>query len=97
MRVRFSSRGDLWPILRGEVRPSEPGLRHNMLGMTETGCVCLASDDEGDQPEHGRGSFGRHVPVLETRIVDPDSGADLAAGEVEIGRASCRGRVCQYV
>src|SRR3546814_12782134 len=53
-----------------------------MLGMTETGSVCLASDDEGDQPEHRRGSFGRPVPGLETRIVDPDSGADLAAGEV---------------
>src|SRR3546814_18046018 len=53
-----------------------------MLGMTETGSVCLASDDEGDQPEHRRGSFGRPVPGLETRIVDPNSGADLAAGEV---------------
>src|SRR3546814_15075661 len=53
-----------------------------MLGMTETGSVCLASDDEGDQPEHRRGSFGRPVPGLETQIVDPDSVADLAAGEV---------------
>ena len=28
------------------VRPADPELRHNMLGMTETGSVCLASDDE---------------------------------------------------
>ncbi len=35
-----------------------------MLGMTEAGSVCLASDDEADQPEHRRGSFGRPVPGL---------------------------------
>ena len=38
-----------------DARPADPELRHNMLGMTEAGSVCLASDDEGDQPEHRRG------------------------------------------
>ena len=68
------------------MRPADPELRHNMLGMTETGSVCLASDDEGDQPEHRRGSFGRPVPGFEVRIVDPDTRRDLRAGR---GRASC--------
>ena len=51
-----------------------------MLGMTETGSVCLASDDEGDQPEHRRGSFGRPVPGFEAKIVDPDTGAACETG-----------------
>jgi acyl-CoA synthetase (AMP-forming)/AMP-acid ligase II len=74
-------RGNLWPIMPEAVRPADPELRHNMLGMTETSSVCLASEDEGDQPERRRGSFGRPVPGLETRIVDPDSGVDCAVGE----------------
>ena len=53
-----------------------------MLGMTETGSVCLAGDDERDQPEHRRGSFGRTVPGLESKIVDPETGAECGVGEV---------------
>jgi acyl-CoA synthetase (AMP-forming)/AMP-acid ligase II len=44
--------------------------------------VCLASDDEGDQPEHRRGSFGRPVPGFEARVVDPETGAECATGVV---------------
>jgi acyl-CoA synthetase (AMP-forming)/AMP-acid ligase II len=75
-------RGNLWPIMPMEVRAPDPELRHNMLGMTEAGSVCLASDDEGDQPEHRRGSFGRPVPGFEARVVDPERGGDCAAGDV---------------
>jgi len=75
-------RGNLWPIMPASSRPADPELRYNMLGMTEAGSVCLASDDEGDQPEHRRGSFGKPAPGFQTRIVDPDTGADLPAGEV---------------
>ena len=75
-------RGNLWPIMPDDVRPADPELRHNMLGMTETGSVCLATDDESDQPEHRRGSFGRPVPGFEARIVDPDTGADCETGQV---------------
>ena len=64
-----------------DVRPADPELRHNMLGMTETGSVCLMSPDESDQPERYRGSFGRPVPELEARVVDPDTLADCAPGE----------------
>ena len=59
------------------LRPADPELRHNMLGMTEAGSVCLASDDHTDQPEHRRGSFGRPVPGIEAKVVDPETGADL--------------------
>jgi len=75
-------RGNLWPILPDAARPADPELRHNMLGMTEAGSVCLASDDEGDQPEHRRGSFGRPVPGFEAQVVDLDSGSPCETGDV---------------
>ncbi|HZN84833.1 MAG TPA: class I adenylate-forming enzyme family protein [Mycobacterium sp.] len=63
-------RGNLYPIMAPEVRPADPELRHTMLGMTEAGSVITISDDESDQPEHRRGSFGRPAPGFETRILD---------------------------
>jgi acyl-CoA synthetase (AMP-forming)/AMP-acid ligase II len=75
-------RGNLWPIMPAGARAVDPELRHNMLGMTEAGSVCLASDDEGDQPEHRRGSFGRPVPGFEARIVDLETGGECGAGTV---------------
>ena len=57
-----------------------------MLGMTEAGSVCLASDDEGDQPEHRRGSFGRPAPGFEAGVVDPETGDGV--------RASARSASC---
>jgi len=61
-------RGNLYPIMAPEVRPADPELRHNMLGMTEAGSVVLLSGDESDQPEHRRGSFGKPAPGFETRV-----------------------------
>ena len=55
-------RGNLYPIMAPDVRPADPELRHTMLGMTEAGSVITISEDESDQPEHRRGSFGRPVP-----------------------------------
>jgi acyl-CoA synthetase (AMP-forming)/AMP-acid ligase II len=75
-------RGNLWPIMPPDVRPSDPELRHNLLGMTEAGSVCLASDDESEQPESRRGSFGRPVPGFDARIVDPETGCDASPGQV---------------
>jgi acyl-CoA synthetase (AMP-forming)/AMP-acid ligase II len=74
-------RGNLWPIMPAALRPADPELRHNMLGMTEAGSVCLASDDLTDQPEHRRGSFGRPVPGIEAKVVDAETGAVAAVGE----------------
>ena len=72
--------GNLYPIMPAALRPAEPELRHNLLGMTELGSVGLMDPDESDQPEHRRGSFGRPVADLEARVVDPETGADVAVG-----------------
>lgn len=65
-------RGNLYPIMAPDTRPADPELRHNMLGMTEAGSVVLISEDESDQPETRRGSFGKPAPGFETKIVDQD-------------------------
>jgi acyl-CoA synthetase (AMP-forming)/AMP-acid ligase II len=75
-------RGNLYPIMAPEARPSDPALRHNMLGMTEAGGVLLIADDESDQPEERRGSFGKPAPGFQTRIIDPDSARACAVGDV---------------
>ncbi|WP_019927236.1 class I adenylate-forming enzyme family protein [Nocardia sp. BMG111209] len=74
-------RGNLYPIMPADCRPADPELRHNMLGMTETGSVVLLSADETDQPEHRRGSFGRPAPGFELKLVDPETGAPVANGD----------------
>jgi acyl-CoA synthetase (AMP-forming)/AMP-acid ligase II len=66
-------RGNLYPIMAPAARPADPGLRHNMLGMTEAGSVVLISGDESDQPEKRRGSFGKPAPGFQTTIIDPDT------------------------
>jgi acyl-CoA synthetase (AMP-forming)/AMP-acid ligase II len=79
--LSFIRRGNLWPIMPAGTKPADPELRHNMLGMTEAGSVCLVSEDESDQPEHRRGSFGRPAPGLEARVVDAETGEDCKLGE----------------
>jgi acyl-CoA synthetase (AMP-forming)/AMP-acid ligase II len=74
--------GNLFPIMPDGVRPPDPELRHAMLGMTETGSVCLTSDDESVQPERRRGSFGKPAPGFEARVVDPLTGVDCGSGEL---------------
>ncbi len=84
-------RGNLYPIMAPEMRPADPELRHNMLGLTEAGSVVLISGDDSDQPERRRGSFGRPAPGLETKVVDPETGTlveDGALGELCI-RGAC--------
>jgi acyl-CoA synthetase (AMP-forming)/AMP-acid ligase II len=74
-------RGNLWPIMPPAARPADPELRHNLLGMTETGSVCLISGDEGDQPEHRRGSFGHVAPGFEARVRNWETGEPCGPGE----------------
>jgi acyl-CoA synthetase (AMP-forming)/AMP-acid ligase II len=75
-------RGNLYPIMPPEVRPADPELRHAMLGMTEAGSVCLASEDESEQPESRRGSFGRPVPGFEAKVIRTENGNECPPGEV---------------
>ncbi|MBW0020070.1 MAG: acyl--CoA ligase [Mycobacterium sp.] len=75
-------RGNIYPIMALDTRPADPGLRHNMLGMTEAGSVVLIGDDESDQPEHRRGSFGKPAPGFQTLIVEPETGARVSVGGV---------------
>jgi acyl-CoA synthetase (AMP-forming)/AMP-acid ligase II len=78
----FIRTGNLYPIMPKAMQPADLELRHNLLGMTETGSVALMDPDESDQPEHRRGSFGQPVPDLEAEVVDPDTGAGCAPGEL---------------
>jgi acyl-CoA synthetase (AMP-forming)/AMP-acid ligase II len=83
--LKSMRRGNLYPIMDPAVRPADPELRHNMLGLTEAGSVVLISGDETDQPEHRRGSYGKPAPGLRTKIIDPDTGfpvEDGARGEL---------------
>lgn len=75
-------RGNLYPLMAAEVRPDDPALRHGMLGMTEGGSVVLIDGDESDQPESRRGSYGRPAPGFETKVIDPDTGAEVLPGMV---------------
>jgi acyl-CoA synthetase (AMP-forming)/AMP-acid ligase II len=74
-------RGNLYPIMPADVCPADPELRHNMLGMTEAGGTFLLSSDETDQPEARRGSFGTPAPGFETKIIDPNAGTPVTAGD----------------
>jgi acyl-CoA synthetase (AMP-forming)/AMP-acid ligase II len=82
-------RGNLYPIMATDSRPADPELRHNMLGMTEAGSVVLIGEDEADQPEARRGSFGKPAPGFQTTLLDPDTGESVAVGE--IGELCIRG------
>jgi acyl-CoA synthetase (AMP-forming)/AMP-acid ligase II len=64
-----------------DVRPADPELRHTMLGMTEAGSVITISEDESDQPEHRRGSFGKPAPGFDTKVINPDTGDTVVVGE----------------
>jgi acyl-CoA synthetase (AMP-forming)/AMP-acid ligase II len=77
-------RGNLWPIMPADVRPADPELHHAMLGMTEAGSVCLACEDQSEQPESRRGSFGKPVPGLEAEVRSEDDGTVCQPGEVGV-------------
>jgi len=63
-------RGNLYPIMAADIRPADPELRHNMLGMTEAGSVVLLSGDDTDQPESRRGSYGKPAPGFDTKLLE---------------------------
>jgi acyl-CoA synthetase (AMP-forming)/AMP-acid ligase II len=73
--------GNLYPIITAELRPRDPSLRHDTYGMSETASGLTFWNDETDQPEKYRGSCGKFLPGFEAKIVDVDSGREMAAGE----------------
>jgi acyl-CoA synthetase (AMP-forming)/AMP-acid ligase II len=72
--------GNLYAILPEGVRPRDPELRSNSLGMTETAGPHTIDRMDVDLPERLRGSFGHSVPGLEHKIVDPETGERLPPG-----------------
>ncbi len=72
--------GNLYDLLPDDVRPKDPELRSNSLGMTETCGPHTIARMDVDLPESLRGSFGKSVPGLEHKIVDPETGETLKAG-----------------
>ena len=87
--LSFLRRGTLYPIMRPELRPRDPDLRHGTYGQTEVGSTLTTSGDEGDLPERLRGAFGQVVPGYEVKIVDPDTGDECSTGQ--LGEAWVRG------
>ncbi len=71
--VRGGSLDALLPI---DLRVGEPELRANSLGMTESLGPHSIEMIGSALPPDKRGSFGRSVPGLQHRIVDPVSGKD---------------------
>src|SRR3546814_13645595 len=76
--------------------PHEWRSQSNGYGLTETFTLCTWAEPE-EQDGEFRVTHGRALPGIDLRIVDSDTGEPLPTGELEIGRASCRERVCQYV
>ncbi len=74
--------GNLYALLPQGLRPKDPELRSNSLGMTETCGPHTLDRMDVDLPEELRGSFGRAMPGIEHKIVDPDTGEILAPGGV---------------
>ena len=76
--IRGGSFDDLLPT---HLRVSDPARRATSLGMTESLGPHSIEPLHVELPEGKEGSFGRSVPGIEHRIVDPDTGAELLAGE----------------
>jgi acyl-CoA synthetase (AMP-forming)/AMP-acid ligase II len=81
--------GNLYEILPAGLRPRDPELRSNSLGMTETCGPHTIDRMDVDLPERLRGSFGCSVPGLEHKIVDPETGETLPPGRT--GEVCVRG------
>jgi acyl-CoA synthetase (AMP-forming)/AMP-acid ligase II len=70
--------GPLLDALQGIDR--RPEMRSGSLGMTETGSAHTIERMDVDLPPHQRGSFGRSVPGLMHKIIDPETGTTLPTG-----------------
>ncbi len=66
-----------------------PGLRANLLGMSESFAPHSAELVNHRMPEGKEGSSGRAVNGIERRVVDPETGVEVAPGDV--GELQLRG------
>jgi acyl-CoA synthetase (AMP-forming)/AMP-acid ligase II len=81
--------GNLYDLLPEGARPKDPELRANSLGMTETCGPHTYERMDFELPEKLRGSFGRAVPGVTHKVVDPATGRTLGPGE--LGEICARG------
>jgi acyl-CoA synthetase (AMP-forming)/AMP-acid ligase II len=81
--------GNLYAVLPESIRPGDPELRSNSLGMTETCGPHTFDRMDVELPESLRGSFGHSVPGVTHKVVDPDSGE--VRGPNELGEICVRG------
>jgi acyl-CoA synthetase (AMP-forming)/AMP-acid ligase II len=96
LRAAAADRGIDVDRIRGLGRPrSEDGepiparLCANLLGMSESFSVHSGEPLDVRLPDDKRGSSGRAVNGIERRVVDPDTGQEVAPGEV--GELQLRG------
>ncbi|MGO8862203.1 MAG: class I adenylate-forming enzyme family protein [Acidimicrobiales bacterium] len=66
-----------------------PGLRANLFGMSESFSAHSAEPINWRMPDDKAGASGRAVNGIERRVVDPETGEEVAAGEV--GELQLRG------
>jgi acyl-CoA synthetase (AMP-forming)/AMP-acid ligase II len=69
--------------------PIPAALRANLLGMSESFSVHSGEPIDVRMPDDKRGASGRAVNGIERRVVDPDTGREVAPGEV--GELQLRG------
>lgn len=74
--------GSLDALLAEHLRVGDPERRANSLGMTESLGPHSIEMIGSELPPEKRGSFGRAVPGIDHRIVDPVSGKDQPPGEM---------------
>ena len=74
--------GSLDALLPADKRVGDPELRANSLGMTESLGPHSIEMIGSVLPREKRGSFGRSVPGVAHRIVDPLTGRDQPPGEM---------------
>ena len=73
--------GSFDELLPAHLRVSDPSRKATSLGMTESLGPHSIEPLHVELPEGKEGSFGRSAPGIEHRIVDPETGDELPAGE----------------
>ena len=73
--------GSFDALLPEHLRVSDPSRKATSLGMTESLGPHSIEPLSVELPEGKEGSFGRAVPGIERRIVDPATGAGLPSGD----------------